>query len=422
MAEPTARVHAAWLTAPESRQVLAALTAGGKPARFVGGCVRDALIHPDQDAADLDLATPEPPERVMALLEAAGLRVVPTGLKHGTVTVLAGRHHYEVTTLRRDVACFGRHAEVEFTQDFDEDAARRDFTINAMSCDGEGRLYDPFGGRKDLALGRIRFVGRARARIEEDYLRILRFFRFYARFGRPPADEEALAACTELVRGIDRLSGERVRGELVRILAAARVVPTLELMDRARVLARVIPWPVDLASLGRLIGAWPKADPFLRLAALVRDQAPTAEGIARLAERLKLANAETARLTRLLLTPLPDAAAPPHEQRRAIHALGGALYADLIRLAVATGRAGAEDAERCLTLAQRWTPPEFPLRGTDLIRRGVRPGPEIGRLLDAVRRAWIEADFALDREACLARLDHLLAMSEDGGRSGTPSA
>jgi poly(A) polymerase len=413
VAEPEPRVHAAWLTAPESRRVLEALTADGRPARFVGGCVRDALIHPDLDAADLDLATPEPPERVMALLEAAGIRVVPTGLKHGTVTALAGRHAYEITTLRRDIACFGRHAEVEFTDDFAEDAARRDFTINAMSCDGAGRLHDYFGGRADLAAGRVRFVGEARQRITEDYLRILRFFRFYARFGRAPADPEALAACAELANGIERLSGERVRQELLRILVTPRVVEALGLMRSTGVLMRVLPWPPQLGQLERLLAAWPDVDPFLRLAVLTRDDAPAEEGVERLAERLRLSNAETGRLLGLLLLPLPDAAAPPRAQRLLIHRLGAEAYGDLVRLAVALGRGARADAERCLALAAGWRAPAFPLTGADLIARGVRPGPGLGRLLEAVRRFWEEADFAPDREACLLRLDRLLA---EGGQ------
>ena len=277
-----------------------------------------------------------------------------------------------------------------------------------MSCDGEGRLFDPFGGRADLEAGRVRFVGDARQRIAEDYLRILRFFRFYARFGRPPADAEAVAACAELADGIERLSGERVRHELLRILVTPRVTAALELMRATGVLERVVPWPVSLARLERLVAVWPEADPLLRLAALVRDGAPVAAGVERLAERLRLSNAEARRLELLLLAPLPDPAAPLPAQRGAVYRLGAALYADLVRLAVAVGRADLEDARAALVLAGSWTPPSFPLGGADLLARGVRPGPELGRLLEAVRRWWEEADFAPGREACLVRLDRLL--------------
>jgi poly(A) polymerase len=414
-------VHAAWLRAPESRRVLAALMADGRPARFVGGCVRDALIHPEQDAADLDITTPEPPERVTALLEAASIRVIPTGLKHGTVTALCGRHAYEITTLRRDVACFGRHAEVAFTDDFTEDAARRDFTINTMSCDGQGRLFDPFGGRADLFAGRVRFVGEARQRIAEDYLRILRFFRFYARFGRPPADSDALAACAELAEGIDRLSGERVQQELFRILRTPRVVEALALMQATGVLARVVPWPARLEPLERLIDAFHGTDPLLRLGAVVRNGALPPESIQRLADRLRLSNAETERLRRMLRPPLPDPAAAPRAQRLAIHRLGGATYIDLVRLAFALGRASRADAEACLALAQHWRAPAFPLTGADLLARGVRSGPALGRLLDELRAWWAEADFVPDRAACLARLDALLAAGPASGEVPGPS-
>ena len=194
--------------------------AGGRPARFVGGCVRDGLLGLDQAGRDLDLATPEPPEQVIALLEAAGLQAIPTGLAHGTVTAVADARRFEITTLRRDVATDGRHASVAFTDDFEADAARRDFTINAMSCDRDGRLFDYFGGRADLAAGRVRFVGPAAARIAEDYLRILRFFRFLAHYGRLPADAEALPACAAAAPAIARLSGERVQAEMRKLLAA----------------------------------------------------------------------------------------------------------------------------------------------------------------------------------------------------------
>ncbi len=361
------------------------------------------------DAADLDVATPERPERVMALLAAAGLRAIPTGLRHGTVTARLRGRRYEITTLRRDVACFGRHAEVEFTRDFDEDALRRDFTINALSCDADGRLHDPVGGLADLLAGRVRFVGDAHDRIAEDYLRILRFFRFSARFGRGAPDAGALAACAELASGIDRLSGERVRQELWLILATARVGAALAQMQATGVLARLLPGPVAPAQLDRLLAAWPAADPLLRLAALLRDGWVEAEAISRLASRLRLANAEAERLSQLLLTPLPEIAATDRAQRLAIYRLGPALYGDLVRLTVATGRAELATAHRCLALAAAWPVPVLPITGADLLARGIAPGPELGRLLEQVRRDWEMQDFTPDRTACLEVLERLLA-------------
>ena len=295
--------------------------AGGRPARFVGGCVRDALLDPGADAADLDLATPELPERVMALLAADGLQPVPTGLRHGTVSLRYSGRRFEITTLRRDVACDGRHAEVEFTDDFDADAARRDFTINAMSCELDGTLHDPMGGRADLAAGRVRFVGEARRRIAEDYLRILRFFRFHARFGRGEADAEALAACAELADGIDGLSGERIRQELWLILLGPRPAATLELMQAAGVLARVVPGAVALAHLDGLA----EPDALLRLAALLRPS--DAARVTALADRLRLSNDEPRAPggAGLLSDARPEGCRA--RQRRAIHRLGaGALW------------------------------------------------------------------------------------------------
>ncbi|MDH3662301.1 MAG: CCA tRNA nucleotidyltransferase, partial [Alphaproteobacteria bacterium] len=213
-------IDAPWLTAPQSRRLMDVLTAGSVPARFVGGCVRDALLGEADANVDLDVATPLVPTDVVARLEAAGIKAIPTGIAHGTVTALVDGRAFEITTLRKDIACDGRHAEVEFTDDFREDAARRDFTINALSADRRGRLVDYFGGVEDLRAGRIQFVGEAKARVAEDYLRILRFFRFFARFGRPPADPLALAACQEGAPGLVRISGERIRNEMLKLLAA----------------------------------------------------------------------------------------------------------------------------------------------------------------------------------------------------------
>lgn len=411
MAEP--RLRAGWLRDPASRAVVGALTAAGRPARFVGGAVRDALLAPGQDGAaepaDLDLATPEPPERVMGLLHDAGIRALPTGLKYGTVTALAGPRRFEITTLRRDVRTFGRHAEVAFTDDFTADAARRDFTINALSCDPHGLLFDPFGGVPDLAAGRVRFVGEAGQRIAEDHLRILRFFRFHARFGRPPADAAALAGCAAGAALVERLSGERVRAELFRLLVAPRAGEALLLMGETGVLARVLPWPADLAAFARLHAFEPEADPLLRLAALARAAVPDLEAVDRLAARLRFANAERERLAGLLFEPLPEAVADLRAHRASIYRLGGAHFADLLRLAVASGRAAPKAAQGPLQLARSWATPSFPVGGDDLIARGVAPGRELGSLLAKLQQDWAAADFAGDRDACLRHLDELLA-------------
>ncbi len=399
-----------WLTAPSSRKLLRALEAGGRPARFVGGCVRDGLLGRALPQADLDLATPERPEAVMRLLEAAGLKAIPTGLAHGTVsTVIAGRR-FEITTLRRDVATDGRHALVAFTDDFEADAARRDFTINAMSCDGAGRLFDYFGGEADLEAGRVRFVGTPATRIVEDFLRVLRFFRFFAHYGRPPADPEGLAACKLAAPELGRLSGERIRTEMLRLLEAADPLPALRLLVATGVLPEVIAGPVALDRLARLLALAPTADPLLRLGALLRPP-PAAAAVAKwVAERWRLANRDAARLQALSAATLPALTASGAERRRALYDLGPELYADLVRLAAAeaSGDAGPALAD-ALAGANAWRPPKLPLDGDDLLALGLAPGPRLGKILAAIEAWWLERDFTPDRAACLAHAKALIA-------------
>jgi len=399
---------APWLQAPESRKVLEVLTAAGRPARFVGGCVRDSLLDPSLDNPDLDVATAEPPERVQAMLERAGIRVIPTGLAHGTVTAHLGRHSYEITTLRRDVATDGRHAEVAFTDDFDADAARRDFTINAMSCDGDGRLFDPYGGRADLFAGRIRFVGEPMTRIAEDYLRILRFFRFFARFGRPPAEAAALEACRRSRGGLDRLSGERIRTELAKLLVQPGVGQALALMAESGVLAALLGTAGDRPRLARLVALAPAADWLLRLAALLRGHAD----IGALADRLRLSRKEAARLLALSADPLPSLGLDAAAHRRAAYRAGPAHYADLLRLAAAEDGESGHRLEAALGAVEAFAFPRFPLSGHDLLAHGVAPGSELGRILRALEEWWVEADFRPDRAACLEELERRIVLGD----------
>ncbi len=394
-----------WLRASASRKVLRALEAGGRPARFVGGCVRDGLLGRVRPRADLDLATPERPEAVMRLLEAAGLRAIPTGLAHGTITAVIGRQRFEITTLRRDIATDGRHAEVAFTDDFEADAARRDFSINAMSCDRAGHLYDYFGGHADLLAGRVRFIGTPEQRIAEDYLRILRFFRFFAHYSRAPADQAALAACTAAAAELARLSGERIQTEMLKLLEAADPLPALRLMATTAVLGEVIPGPVALDRLERLLALAPAADPWLRLGALLRPPPADPPLTPTVARRWRLANRDAARLEAMTRAALPALGASTAEFRRSLYRLGPELYADLSWLAVAeTG----DDPSPALAELARWSSPKLPLGGEDLLALGLTPGPRLGAVLATLEAWWIDQDFRPDHKACLAHAKALL--------------
>ncbi len=361
-------------------------------ARLVGGCVRDTLAG--LPVADIDLATPDPPEQALRALQAAGLRVIPTGLAHGTLTAISGGRPFEVTTLRRDEETDGRHARVAWTDSFEEDAARRDFTINAMSLDQGGTLHDPFGGQADLAARRVRFVGEASRRIAEDYLRILRFFRFYARYAGGPPDAEAAAAIAAGTHGLARLSAERVWSELKRILVTQQPIEAVTLMHRLGVLAAVLPDACNTARLGRLLAAGAPPDPILRLAALL-----TAGPVA-LADRLRLSTAERELLQALTQPPTPHPGDNDATLRR--------LLADTPH-EVLTGRiwldGGPEPLRRRLENQRR---PVFPLQGKHALSLGAQPGPLVGEALRSVRDWWLQGGCVADEAACLARLGEVL--------------
>ena len=285
-----------WLTAPQTVAVLDALEAAGGEGRFVGGCVRDALIG--RPVADIDIATPMTPQAVVDAVTRAGLKAVPTGIEHGTVTVVSSGRPYEVTTLRRDVTTDGRRATVAFTEDWAEDAARRDFRLNALYADRTGAVFDPTGeGVADAEAGRIVFVGEPERRIREDYLRILRFFRFRAWFGRGEADGAALAACSALKAGISQLSAERISAELIKLLSAPDPRAAVHLMADTGVLFEVLPWAGDASMFLPMIQI--DRDPILRLSSLLPGDPDV---VREAAEKLRLSNAQKARL----IEALPD--------------------------------------------------------------------------------------------------------------------
>ena len=418
--EPTGKVAPQpWITAPETVAVVEALAAEGAEVRFVGGCVRDAVLQ--RPVEDIDIATPEPPERVIALLEKAGIKAIPTGIEHGTVTAVIGEARFEVTTLRVDVETDGRRAKVAFTDDWTADAARRDFTINTLSCTLAGDIYDPMGGLDDLGHRRVRFVGNAEKRIEEDVLRLLRFFRMYAVYGRPPPDIEALAACRALAPRLSGLSGERVRDEMFRILIAPDAADTVVLMQGEGVLEHVLPEAGDLGRLRMLTWLDTSAikvdsvapDPLRRLAALIDVDAAKAGSVA---ARLRLSNQQTERLVRV--APPPHDVTPDVDERslrRALNRAGADVVRDLVLLAWAgelavTPRRRGERTQAWLDIlaaADAWTPVEFPLKGRDVTGLGVPAGPRVGELLGAVEAWWEDGDYRADHKACLEKLGAL---------------
>jgi poly(A) polymerase len=377
-----------WLAAPGSRSVMALLRAGGHGAWFVGGCVRNGLIGAPVE--DIDITTDAHPDRVMALAKAAGIKAVPTGIAHGTVTLIADHRPYEITTLRRDIATDGRRATVAFTDRLDQDAARRDFTMNALYATADGAVIDPTGqGLADLAARRLRFIGAPADRITEDYLRILRFFRFHAWYADPAGgiDPDGLAACAALAEGIAGLSRERIGAEMTKLLAAPDPAPAIAAMAQSGVLAHALPG-ADARLLPLLIALEDAPpDPIRRLAAL---------GGAHVADQLRLSNAQRQRLAILnagmaSATP-PDALAYAHGADMAwdIMALRAALFetppAPGTRAAIARGAAAV-----------------FPIKPADLMPQ--LQGAALGQALTSLETDWIASGFALDRDALLRRLD-----------------
>ena len=407
----------AWMTAPETRAVLDALRADGQTVMFVGGCVRDALIG--RAVGDIDIATPDAPETVTALLERAGLKAVPTGIEHGTVTAVSGHRPYEITTLRQDVETYGRHARVAFTDDWAADAARRDFTMNAMFCAPDGTVYDPFGGWADLKAGHVRFVGEAEARVQEDYLRLLRFFRFYARYGRGAPDADALEAARRHAGHLTTLAAERIHHELLKFLEAANPGPAARVIHEHGILQPVLPearhaerlsW---LSAIEREQGV--EVDPLRRMAAWLDLREAD-----RLGERLRLSKKEDRHLRALAQPGAPVRAEMPARALRCpLHRLGPELTRDLFLLDAAE-RAAAGTRLDTATLAAglaeiaAWQPKRLPVDGGDVKALGVPPGPRIKHLLDALDAWWVDRDFAPDRDACLEELARRVAAGEEG--------
>jgi poly(A) polymerase len=382
-----------WLVHPTLTALLDALGEG----RFVGGVVRDTLLG--LPPGDLDLATPLEPQEVVGRLTRAGIKTVPTGIAHGTVTaVLADGRPVEITTLRHDVETDGRHATVAFTVDWAADAARRDFTLNALYLDRTGGVWDPVGGLGDCLAGRIRFVGEPLRRIDEDVLRIPRFYRFQARYGRVPAEPAARAACRDRAARINGLAGERLRTETRKLLAASDPAPTVRLMIEDGVLGAYLPAPFYPDRLAALVRIEPRADPIRRLAALIDGETGSVA-----AERLRLSNAERDRLTALTGANPIDPGAAAQAQRALLYRVGAPFYRDFALL---------RGARHLLTIADAWGNPTLPVGGGDVRALGIPAGPMVGALLKQVEAWWIEGDFRADRAACLERLRALAVLPQ----------
>ncbi len=398
-----------WMTAPATRAVIAALQASGGDdcVRFVGGCVRNAVLGLPAD--DIDLATTLTPDEVTRALAAAGLKSAPTGVEHGTITAVADGVPFEVTTLRRDVSTDGRRAVVAFTADWTQDAQRRDFRLNALYADSQGGVFDPTGaGLADARAGRIVFVGDPMMRIREDYLRILRFFRFVAWYGRGAPDAEAVAACKALKGMLSGRSAERTSKELLKLLAAPDPRAAVRLMSETGVLGAVLPGAIGAARLDALVEIEKdrliENDPELRLAALLPSD-PAA--VAASAERLRLSNAQKERLTAAAGSePRIASWMSAREVRRAVYQLGLRAFYDRVKLAWAASErpATAGQWRSLLAQAESWTPPPFPVSGEDAIEAGAPKGPRVGQVLREVETWWIDHDFPPDRGAALDQL------------------
>jgi poly(A) polymerase len=417
-----------WLDATSVSRLLAAFEAAGIEARFVGGCVRDALLG--LEIGDIDLATPARPEAVIAALKKAKIKAIPTGIAHGTVTAVVKSHGvprtFEITTLRRDVETDGRRAKVAFDADWAEDAARRDFTINAIYLAPDGTIFDPVGGQADLAAHRVRFVGDPAKRIAEDVLRILRYYRFEARVGENRGNVAARAACKQAASRLVTLSAERVWSELKRILALPNPVRPFRLMRNDRVLSTILPEATRFDRLQRLIrittspsnvirDQWEinrkisghvATDPWLRFEALINVTPNTATS---LGARLHLSRAEQKRLAEFAsLWTDTRSSKTINSFRTKLFLFGGEHSRDVALITAADKTLPRARWKRLLELASEH-PPDFPLKGYDVTNLGIPSGPRVGQLLKEIKDWWANNNYVPGRAACLAHLKELAA-------------
>jgi poly(A) polymerase len=401
---------APWLTSGGTARVLKLLNTDGEEARVVGGAVRNALLK--LPPGDIDIATTALPEEVMRRAKAAGIKAVPTGIDHGTVTLVIDGHPYEVTTLREDTETFGRKAKVAFGRDWVRDAERRDFTMNGLSVDAEGVVHDYVGGIDDAAARRVRFIGDPDQRIAEDYLRILRFFRIHAAFGAGEPDRDGYLACIRDRGGLASLSAERVRMEMLKLLVAHGAGPAASAMVEGGLLQPLIGGVAYTGPLSAMIAIERELalapDPIRRLAALT---VAVTEDAKRVAMRLRLSNAEAKALDSMGHRWWRFAAKDEANARRLLYRLGAERYLDRVLLAWARGGGEVASARwrELAELPQRWTAPKFPLKAADFIARGLSAGPTLGHVLALAEDAWLAADFPLEAAALAAIADQTAA-------------
>jgi poly(A) polymerase len=387
-----------WRGATATQAVMAALGAGDGQARFVGGCVRNTVM--ELPVTDIDIATVHAPEETIRRLESAGIAAKPTGLSHGTITAFLEECSFEITTLRRDVETDGRHAVVAFTDKWSEDAARRDFTMNALFMDVKGVILDPMNGRQDALDGKVRFVGDPGRRIREDALRILRFFRFQAQYGRQPLDPDGLDACRRDAESQTKLSGERIQAELMKLLQAKGAVQVIRSMAEANILFSLFQRDLDVMALERLVSLEASTGidqpGGLRRLATIFDPIDDA-----IIDRLRFSNVDRARL-QAMSTDSVDPSATDSDLKVWCYKLGEARFVDALLLTAAREHAGLDKVHGALNIVRTWNASTFPLRGADLIKLGLVPGAQVGRILAKIEEDWIADGMRGDHDTCLA--------------------
>ena len=386
---------------PGLQKVLQAISEAGGEVRIVGGAVRNALL--DEQIHDIDLATTLTPDQVVAAASAATLKTVATGIEHGTVTVIGDSNGFEVTTLRSDIETDGRRATVAFTDDWAADAARRDFTLNALYCSADGQVFDPVGGLDDLNIRLIRFVGDPEARIQEDYLRILRFFRFVSQYGREEVDTDGLAACKRLQDGLKQLSRERIGQETCKLLCGRRAGEVVVLMNAAGINRTLFGVDMDAELLvsviarARSLGQTPDYTTLLAAALPLSGDEQAAQ--------LRLSNAQTRLLNEVQATLPPSPLLRDNERKVVLYQTGSDTWKRAVLLAWARdGEPGDGDWARLYKLPDEWDMPVFPVTGSDLLASGFEPGPQVGEMLKALEDWWTAGGFVASREELLARL------------------